>query len=169
VMGIAENFGTAFAKAEGGAGVRLPSKGTVFLSVSNRDKRAVIFPAKRLHDLGFHLSATDGTARVLRRAGVGCDVVAKVSDATGGGAPNVVDKISSGEVELVFNTPLGRGARSDGYFIRTASVEAGVPCVTTMAGMAAAVHAIEALINGEVEVRSLQEFLRGAASAGPQK
>lgn len=159
-MGIDSNFGVAFAKAEAGAGVRLPTKGTVFISVSNRDKRAVIFPAKRLADLGFHLMATGGTAQVLRRAGVDVDIVAKVSSKAGGdGEPNVIDKIASGEIELVFNTPLGRGARTDGYFIRTASVEAGVPCVTTMPGMAAAVQAIEKLIDGDVTVRPLQDFL----------
>jgi carbamoyl-phosphate synthase large subunit len=132
--------------------------------VSNRDKRAVIFPAKRLADLGFHLVATGGTAQVLRRAGVDVDIVEKVSSTsgnpTGGGHElNVMDKIGSGEVEFVFNTPLGRGARTDGYFIRTASVEAGVPCVTTMSGMAAAVQAIEELIGGGLTVRPLQDFL----------
>jgi carbamoyl-phosphate synthase large subunit len=166
VMGIDSDFGIAFAKAEAGAGVKLPLKGTVFVSVSNRDKRAIIFPAKRLDDLGFHLLATAGTARVLSRAGVDVDVVAKVSDSTSiSHGPNVVEKMAAGEVELLFNTPLGRGARTDGYFIRTAAVEAGVPCVTTMAGMAAAVQAIEALINGNVGVRSLQEFLAGAGAA----
>ncbi len=160
VMGIDSNFGIAFAKAEAGAGVRLPSKGTVFISVSNRDKRAVIFPAKRLADLGFHLVATGGTAQVLRRAGVDVDIVEKVSSTSGDAStPNVMDKIGSGEVEFVFNTPLGRGARTDGYFIRTASVEAGVPCVTTMSGMAAAVQAIEEIIGGGLTVRPLQDFL----------
>jgi carbamoyl-phosphate synthase large subunit len=171
VMGIDSNFGVAFAKAEAGAGVRLPTKGTVFISVSNRDKRAVIFPAKRLADLGFHLVATGGTAQVLRRAGVDVDIVEKVSstsgDAPGGGRElNVMDKIGSGEVEFVFNTPLGRGARTDGYFIRTASVEAGVPCVTTMSGMAAAVQAIEELIGGGLTVRPLQDFLAAMAGNG---
>jgi carbamoyl-phosphate synthase large subunit len=158
VMGIDSSFGAAFAKAEAAAGVRLPTKGTVFISVSNRDKRAVIFPAKRLADLGFHLVATGGTARVLRRAGVDCDVVEKVSAATPG-TKNVVERIADGDIELVFNTPFGRGARSDGYFIRTAAVEAGVPCVTTMAGMAAAVQAIESLIRGEITVKPLQDYL----------
>ncbi|HWC14398.1 MAG TPA: carbamoyl-phosphate synthase large subunit [Actinomycetota bacterium] len=161
VMGIDSNFGAAFAKAEAAAGVRLPTKGTVFVSVANRDKRSVIFPAKRLADLGFHLAATGGTARVLRRAGVECEIVPKVS-AHDPDTKNVVQRIVDGEVELVFNTPFGRGARSDGYFIRTAAVEAGVPCVTTMAAMAAAVQGIEALIRGEVNVRSLQSYLEEA-------
>ncbi|MDQ3940953.1 MAG: carbamoyl-phosphate synthase large subunit, partial [Actinomycetota bacterium] len=160
VMGIDRHFGLAFAKAEAAAGVRLPTKGTVFISVSDRDKRSVIFPAKRLHDLGFHLTATRGTAQLLRRAGVDVEVVAKVSAGTAeDGSDNVVDKIGSGEIDMIFNTPFGRGARSDGYFIRTAAVEAGVPCITTMAGMAAAVQAIEALIQGDVGVRPLQSFL----------
>jgi carbamoyl-phosphate synthase large subunit len=161
VMGIDSNFGAAFAKAEAAAGVRLPLKGTVFISVANRDKRSVIFPAKRLADLGFHLAATGGTARVLRRAGVECEIVPKVS-APQEGVKDVVERISDGEIELVFNTPFGRGARSDGYYIRTAAVEAGVPCVTTMAAMAAAVQGIEALIRGEVTVRSLQSYLQAA-------
>jgi carbamoyl-phosphate synthase large subunit len=121
----------------------------------------VIFPAKRLSDLGFHLTATGGTARVLRRAGVECEIVPKVSSPDEG-TKNVVQRIAEGDIELVFNTPFGRGARSDGYFIRTAAVEAGVPCVTTMAAMAAAVQGIEALIRGEVTVRSLQSYLAEA-------
>ncbi|MDP9226657.1 MAG: ATP-grasp domain-containing protein, partial [Actinomycetota bacterium] len=160
VMGIDFSFGAAFAKAEAAAGVELPRKGTVFISVSNRDKRSVIFPAKRLADLGFDLAATKGTAHVLRRAGVRVELVPKLSDPQPEGRRNVVDRISSGEVDMVFNTPFGRRARSDGYFIRTAAVEAGVPCITTMAGMAAAVHAIEALIAGDLEVRPLQEYLK---------
>ena len=162
VMGIDRNFGLAFGKAEAGAGVRLPTKGTVFISVSNRDKRSVVFPAKRLSDLGFHLAATRGTAQLLRRAGVECEVVAKVSGTTPPGEKNVVEKIAAGEIEMIFNTPFGRGARTDGYFIRTAAVDAGVPCITTMAGIAAAVQAIEELKTGNVTVRRLQDHLREA-------
>jgi carbamoyl-phosphate synthase large subunit len=159
-MGLAPDFGLAFAKAEIGAGVRLPCKGSVFVSVSNRDKRAVIFLAKRLFDLGFHLLATNGTARVLQRSGVEVEVVPKVSD---GKSPfDAVSRIERGEIDLVFNTPFGRGARTDGYFIRTAAVGAGVPSITTMAGMAAAVQGIEALMSGEVDVCSLQDYLAGA-------
>ena len=160
VMGIDSDFGLAFAKAEAGAGVVLPTKGTVFISVANRDKRSIIFPAKRLKDLGFHLVATRGTAQVLRRAGVDVDLVSKVSDeGEEGGPENVIAKIGSGEIEMVFNTPFGRGARSDGYFIRTAAVSAGVPCITTMAGIAAAVQGIEALLRGDAGVRRLQDYL----------
>ena len=156
VMGIDKHFGVAFGKAEMGAGVRLPTKGTVFLSVANRDKRSMIFPAKKLQDLGFHLVATQGTALVLRRAGVEVEVVGKIDSP---GDDNLLRKIASGDIEMIFNTPFGRGARSDGYYIRTASVEAGVPCITTMAGIAAAVQGIEALQSGVAEVRSLQSWL----------
>ncbi|MDP9300625.1 MAG: carbamoyl-phosphate synthase large subunit [Actinomycetota bacterium] len=165
VMGIDATFGAAFAKAEIAAGVHLPLKGTVFISVSNPDKRSVIFPAKRLEDLGFHLAATTGTGRVLQRAGVDVEIVPKLSGPQVDGQKNVVEKISSGEIEMVFNTPFGRGARSDGYFIRTAAVAAGVPCITTMAGMAAAVQGIEASVLGTVEVRSLQEHLARVVDA----
>jgi carbamoyl-phosphate synthase large subunit len=158
VMGIDSRFGMAFAKAEAGAGVFLPTKGTVFVSVANRDKRAVVFPAKRLADLGFRIAATTGTAGVLRRAGVAVDEVPKVSGA-GPGQRDVAERIAEGEIDMVFNTPVGRRARSDGYFIRTAAAAAGVPCCTTMAGMFAAVQAIEALISGEMTVTSLQEYL----------
>jgi carbamoyl-phosphate synthase large subunit len=164
VMGIDSNFGLAFAKAEAAAGVRLPVKGTVFISVANRDKRSVIFPAKRLADLGFHITATAGTARVLERAGVDVEVVARASE-PGGGA-TVLDRIRSGEIDMVFNTPFGRGPRTDGYFIRTAAVEAGVPSITTMAGMAAAVQGIEALICGGVGVRPLQAYLAAGEGRG---
>ena len=156
VMGIDRNFGLAFAKAERSANVRLPTKGTVFISVANRDKRSVIFPAKRLHDMGFHLVATGGTAQLLRRAGVDVESAGKVS---GDGGKNVIERIADGEIDMIFNTPFGRKARSDGYFIRTAAVDAGVPCITTMSGMAAAVQAIEELLAGEPTVRSLQDHL----------
>jgi carbamoyl-phosphate synthase large subunit len=159
VMGIDRNFGLAFAKAESSAGVRLPVKGTVFISVANRDKRSVIFPAKRLFDLGFHLLATKGTAQVLRRAGVEVEEVAKVSARANPDERNVVERIADGSIDMIFNTPFGRGARTDGYFIRTAAVDAGVPCITTMAGIAAATQAIEALLGGDVGVRSLQDYL----------
>ncbi len=169
-MGIDETFSLAFAKAEAAAGVRLPVKGTVFISVANRDRRAAIFPAKRLSDLGFQLAATRGTAELLQRAGVEVEIVDKVSERSGDGSRDVIDKIVSGEIEMVLNTPFGRGARSDGYFIRTAAIEAGVPCITTIAGMAAAVQAIEGLREDDGSVRPLQDYLRqlsyGEAQAG---
>ncbi|CAN5648376.1 carbamoyl-phosphate synthase large subunit [soil metagenome] len=167
VMGIDRTFGVAFARAEAAAGVALPVKGTAFISVADRDKRAVIFPAKRLADLGFGLLATEGTAEVLRRAGVEVEVVPKVSAPGVTEGSDIAARIASGRVDMVFNTPFGRRARSDGYYIRTAAVDAGVPCCTTMAGMAAAVQAIEALIEGDIEVRSLQEHLADCRSGRP--
>ena len=159
VMGIDSNFASAFAKAERAGGAALPVKGTVFVSVSDPDKRAVILPAKRLSDLGFRVLATAGTARVLRRSGVAVEVTAKVSQGGSAEDPDVTTRIASGEIDMVFNTPFGGRARTDGYLIRSAAIEAGVPCCTTMAGMTAAVQAIEALTAGPMGVRSLQSYL----------
>jgi len=162
VMGIDDSFGRAFGKAEIGAGVKLPAKGTVFISVADRDKRAVVWPAKRLSELGFEILATKGTAEVLRRWGVDAAVVPKAGAGGGDGrdgGDNVVERLRRGEIDLVLNTPWGPRARSDGYFIRTAAVEAGVPSITTVAGMAAAVQAIESLAGRPARVRSLQDYL----------
>ena len=162
VMGIDENFGTAFAKSQAAAYGPLPVKGRAFVSVASRDKRAMIFPVKRLADLGFEIWATSGTAEVLRRNGVHATIVRKHSDGTGpDGEPTIVERILSGQVDLVVNTPFGRagqpGPRRDGYEIRTAAVRRGLPCVTTMAGLAAIVQGIEAIMRNEVGVRSLQQ------------
>jgi carbamoyl-phosphate synthase large subunit len=155
VMGFDAVFGTAFAKAQAAAYGSLPAKGTVFVSVANRDKRAAIFPIKRLSDLGFRIIATAGTAQVLRRNGVHAELVGKFSDGPG----NIVEKILAGEVDLVLNTPWGNsGPRIDGYEIRTAAVSAGIPCLTTVQAAAAAVQGIEELARGEVGVRSLQDL-----------
>jgi carbamoyl-phosphate synthase large subunit len=155
VMGFDAVFGTAFAKSQAAAYGSLPVKGTVFVSVANRDKRAAIFPVKRLSDLGFRIIATSGTAQVLRRNGVHVEVVGKFSDGPG----NIVEKITAGEVDLVLNTPWGNsGPRIDGYEIRTAAVAAGIPCLTTVQAAAAAVQGIEELARGEVGVRSLQDL-----------
>jgi carbamoyl-phosphate synthase large subunit len=158
VMGFDATFGTAFAKSQAAAYGSLPVKGTVFISIANRDKRAAIFPVKRLHDLGFRILATAGTAQVLRRNGVEVEVVGKFSDGPG----NIVEKILAGEVDLVLNTPWGApgnsGPRVDGYEIRTAAVTAGIPCLTTVQAAAAAVQGIEELVRGEVGVRSLQDL-----------
>jgi carbamoyl-phosphate synthase large subunit len=153
VMGIDADSGMALAKAMVGAGHALPIEGSVFVSVANRDKRAIVFPAKRLADLGFRLLATSGTAGVLERAGITVERVAKVSE----GPDNVVELIRSGAVDLVINTPFGRAPRTDGSAIRTASAAAGVPCITTLPGVFAAVRGIEALRGGPTEPRSIQE------------
>jgi carbamoyl-phosphate synthase large subunit len=155
VMGIDASFGKAFAKSQAAAYGSLPTSGKVFVSVANRDKRAMIFPVKRMADLGFEVLATSGTAVVLRRNGIPCTVVRKHFE----GPDNVVDKILAGEVDIVINTPYGNsGPRVDGYEIRTAAVARDIPCVTTIQGAAAAVHGIEALIRGDVGVRSLQDL-----------
>jgi carbamoyl-phosphate synthase large subunit len=162
VMGIDVDPGAALAKAMVAAGHALPLSGTVFVSVANRDKRAIVFPAKRLADLGFDLLATTGTAGVLRRAGVPVEAVAKVSESQDDAKPNVADLIRAGRVDLVINTPFGRGPRTDGYHIRTAAAAAGVPCLTTMPGAFAAVRGIEALRAGATEPMSIQEHHAGA-------
>ena len=156
VMGIDVQFGHAFAKSQAAAYGSLPTAGRIFVSVANRDKRGMIFPVKRLADLGFEIVATAGTGEVLRRHGVDCEIVAKHYE--GPGLRDAVTMISSGEVRLVINTPQGPAARMDGYEIRSAAVGADIPCITTVPGAAAAVMGIEALIRGEMTVRPLQEL-----------
>jgi carbamoyl-phosphate synthase large subunit len=158
VMGIDTTFGTAFAKSQAAAYGALPTRGRVFVSIANRDKRAVVFGVKRLADLGFEILATEGTALSLRRHGVATTVVGKYSKGQPG---NVVERIRDGQIDLVFNTPAGSpgnsGPRLDGYEIRTAAVAAGIPCITTVQAMSACVQGIEALLRGDVAVLSLQE------------
>jgi carbamoyl-phosphate synthase large subunit len=159
VMGIDTSFGTAFAKSQLAAYGGLPTKGTVFVSVANRDKRAMIFPVKRLADLGFEIMATAGTAEVLHRNGIDATLVRKHSDGQGAaGEPTIVDRIMSGDVDMVVNTPSGRDARADGYEIRSAAISMDRPIITTVQELAAAVHGIEALGQGALGVRSLQEW-----------
>jgi carbamoyl-phosphate synthase large subunit len=161
VMGIDQNFGSAFAKSQTAAYGSLPASGTVFVSVANRDKRSLVFPVKRLADLGFKVLATEGTAEMLRRNGIPCDVVRKHFEHPGAGRPamSAVDAIRAGEVNMVINTPYGNsGPRIDGYEIRAAAVQMNIPCVTTVQGASAAVQGIEAGIRGDIGVRSLQEL-----------
>src|SRR4029077_16446523 len=159
VMGIDAGFGTAFAKSQEAAYGALPTKGRVFVSVANRDKRHMVFPVKRLAHLGFEVPPTEGTAEVLRRNGVVATVVRKNSEGRGpAGEPTVVDRIHAGEVDLIVNTPFGNsGPRLDGYEIRTAAVLRGVPCLTTVQALAAAVQGIESLRSGDIGVAPLQE------------
>ncbi|SMD20385.1 carbamoyl-phosphate synthase large subunit [Lentzea albidocapillata] len=163
VMGIDSSFGKAFAKSQTASYGSLPTSGKVFVSFANRDKRAMIFPVKRLADLGFQILATSGTAEVLKRNGIACTEVRKHFEGEG----NVVDMILAGEIDMIFNTPYGNsGPRIDGYEIRTAAVAKDIPCVTTIQGAAAAVHGIEALIQGDIGVQPLQALqaaLRGDA------
>ncbi len=157
VMGIDAGFGQAFAKSQAAAYGSLPTSGKIFVSVANRDKRAMIFPIKRLADLGFTIVTTAGTGEVLRRHGIACEVVPKHYESPG---KNAVELILAGEIAMIINTPQGSGAsaRYDGYEIRSAAVTVDIPSITTTQGAAAAVMGIEALMRGDMSVRPLQEL-----------
>ena len=166
VMGFDAVFGTAFAKAQTAAYGPLPTEGKIFVSVANVDKRHMIFPIKRLADLGYEILATAGTAEVLRRNGVETTVVRKHTEGVGpDGEPTIVGRILAGEVKLVVNTPHGTSKggspRLDGYEIRTAAILTNIPCITTVQGLAAAVQGIEAVRAGDIGVRSLQDWMKG--------
>ncbi|HYR62375.1 MAG TPA: carbamoyl phosphate synthase large subunit, partial [Actinomycetota bacterium] len=135
-----------------------PAKGTVFVSVADRDKPEIVGPVQALVELGFNVVSTAGTAAHLGGAGVPVRVVGKYSDAVGG-AGSIVGDILAGDVDLVINTPRGRGPRADGYEIRAAAVRRNIPYVTTMEAVRATVAGIEALRRGCLTVRSLQEYL----------
>jgi carbamoyl-phosphate synthase large subunit len=160
-MGIDADPGRALAKALVASGASLPREGTIFLSVANRDKRSILYPAKRLADLGFRLLATRGTAAVLERAGIAVSRVSKVSE----GGRSVVDLIRDAEVDLVVNTPFGRGPRTDGSLIRAAASQAGIPCITTLPAVLAALRGIESVRGERGEPRSLQEHHAAAEAA----
>ena len=157
VMGIDRDFPTAFAKSQAAAYGGMPTSGTVFLSVADDDKRAVILPAHRLQELGYTLIATEGTAEILARNGIRVEVVSKYSETQDSGESNVVDLINAGEIDIVVNTPSGGIARADGYEIRAAAVAADKALFTTMAVLGAAVSAMPVLREG-FAVRSLQEY-----------
>ncbi len=176
VMGIDQHFGTAFAKSQVAAFGPLPTQGTIFVSLANRDKRHMIFPVKRLADLGFNILATAGTAEVLRRNGVTAEVVRKRwTGHEPDGTPTIIGRILNQDVDLIINTPSGTttagNPRADGYEIRTAAIQANVPCVTTVQGLAAAVHGIESLRAGTESVRSLQSWAAtgSLSAAGPAR
>ncbi|MGZ4325152.1 MAG: carbamoyl-phosphate synthase large subunit, partial [Solirubrobacteraceae bacterium] len=154
VMGIARDFPTAFAKAQAAAGAKLPNSGIAFITVADGDKAAATGVATILHDLGFRIVATRGTAQAIRKMGIPAEAINKIAE----GSPHVVDWIERGEVDLVINTPVGTGARVDGYEIRSAAIARGIPCITTMAGGMAAARAISAARRGEPEVLALQEL-----------
>ncbi len=156
VMGIAVDFPTAFAKSQLGAGCRLPTKGTVFVSVAARDRQGIIPIAKRLADMGFKLVCTSGTGAVLAAEGIQVEVVRKIQE----GRPNLLDYLANGAIVLVVNTPSGKGARTDEGRIRASAVSHGVPCITTLAGARAAVAAMERLGEGKIEVYALQDLLK---------
>jgi carbamoyl-phosphate synthase large subunit len=153
-MGIAETFGQAFAKATMGAGETVPEGGTVFLSVNDFDKPAVVDLARRLTRLKFHLIATAGTAAALEESDISCEPIYKVNE----GRPNLVDYVKNDEIDLIINTPLGRESRFDERAIRMAALQYNIPCVTTLAAAQAMVTGIEALSEQDFRVRSVQEW-----------
>ena len=160
VMGISPSFGESYAKSQIAAFGPLPSTGTVFISLADKDKSTGIEPAKGFSDLGFRILATDGTATFLKDHGIECTTVRKNSDGTGPmGEKTIVEIINAGEIDLVINTPVGRGTRADGWAIRTAAVQRSIPCITTTAGFSAAVDAITFLQSGPLSIKSLQEWL----------
>jgi carbamoyl-phosphate synthase large subunit len=162
VMGIDVDFGSAFSKAQQGSGSALPRSGAIFVSVANRDKRAMLFPVKRLVDLGFTILATRGTAAVLKRNVIEATLVRKITERDGDapGEKSIVDLILDGTVQMVVNTPSGQDARADGYAIRAATTSADKPIITTIATLAAAVLGIEAGLTEEIRVKSLQDHAR---------
>jgi carbamoyl-phosphate synthase large subunit len=153
VMGISERFSIAFAKSQLAAGVLLPKKGRIFVSVAERTKPHIIDVARRLANLGYEIVSTPGTARVLEEAGIAVELVKKLQE----GQPNVLDYIIDGRVQLVINTPSGKGARTDEGRIRAAAVMHGVPCITTLQAAQAVVKAMEALRHEELTVQAVQE------------
>jgi len=155
VMGIDDNFGTAFAKAELGAGQRLPLKGTVFVSMRNREKTAVVPVVKEFLELGFHVVATEGTRKVLREQGVEVELVLKLHE----GRPNIMDAIKNEKIQLIINTPSGEEAKADGRLIRRTALSYKIPIVTTIAGAKATTAAIRSLQSQPLSVKALQDYI----------
>lgn len=155
VMGIHDSFPIAFAKSQVAAGTELPTEGTVFISLAHQHKAKMIEPARKLTRMGYKIVSTSGTAKVLRDAGIEVDTVKKVQE----GRPNLLDYMANGDIQFIFNSPSGKGSRTDEGQIRSAAVAYGVPCVTTIPGCLAVVQALEAIIDNPVPaVRSLQEW-----------
>jgi carbamoyl-phosphate synthase large subunit len=155
VMGIDDNFGTAFAKAELGAGQRLPLKGTVFVSMRDREKAAVVPVVKEFLELGFHVVATEGTRKVLREQGVDVELVLKLHE----GRPNIMDAIKNEKIQLIINTPSGEEAKVDGRLIRRTALSYKIPIVTTIAGAKATTAAIRSLQSQPLSVKALQDYI----------
>ena len=155
VMGIDSDFATAFAKSQTAAGANLPSSGKIFISMAASAKEKMVEPGKRLLAMGYTIVCTSGTAKTFRDAGVEVEVVKKLQE----GRPNLLDLMANQEISLIFNTPSGKGARTDEGRIRAASVAYRIPCVTTLPGSIAVVDALEALAkNPEPQVKSIQEW-----------
>jgi len=163
VMGMGTTFGIAFAKAQSAAGTDLPLRGTVFISVRDLDKPAILPVARRFHELGFHLVATGGTSQALAAAGIPVERILKVSE----GRPNVVDMMKNRTVHLIINTPSSKSPRRDEISIRTTAVLRGVPLITTAQGAAAAASAIASLRTEPFRVRSIQSWLAAGKQPAP--
>jgi carbamoyl-phosphate synthase large subunit len=160
VMGIDEEFSIAFAKSQIAAGNTMPPQGTVFVSLAGRHKHSLISHVRRLRELGYGIVATSGTAKVFREAGLEVDIVRKLQE----GRPNLLDLMANRQIQLILNTPSGKGARTDEGRIRAAAVMNGVPCVTTLPGCIAVVQALEALSRHPTpDVRALQDWAETAA------
>jgi carbamoyl-phosphate synthase large subunit len=159
VMGIDSNFPRAFAKSQEAAYGGLPDSGAVFVSVADRDKRAIVLPVLRLQQLGFSILATSGTAEVLSRYGIETQIVRKIAigQESSSDDPSIVELLRDGKVDIVVNTPSGRSARADGFEIRAATVAADKPLFTTIAQLGAAVASFDAQ-KEPVSVRSLQDY-----------
>jgi carbamoyl-phosphate synthase large subunit len=147
------------------AGLRLPKRGKVFISVKNADKRSILPEARELSRLGYELLATEGTWRVLKAGGIPVERVNKVHE----GRPHIVDRIKNREIDLVLNTPMGKQQREDDDKIRSSAVQNGVACITTFAGISAVVQALAALHRGDYEVRKLQEHHAATLAANATK
>ncbi len=153
VMGISDSLPMAFAKSQLAAGVFLPTSGNIFISLNSRHKEVIPELARRLHDMGFPLLATPGSAKVIEAAGIPVTQVKKIAD----GSPNLIDYLKNEDVSLIINTPSGKGARTDEGRIRAAAVQNGVPCITTIAAAQAAIKAMEALRTEQLTVEALQD------------
>jgi carbamoyl-phosphate synthase large subunit len=159
VMGISSNFGMAFAKSQTAAFGPLPKQGSVFISLSERDKDSAWRSAQELAKLNFKIYATAGTHKFLSDKGISSELVRKNSDPVNDQL-SANEIITKGLVQLIINTPLGRGSRQDGWLIRSAAVSRGVPCITTIPGFRAAVSGITALQSADFEIKSIQEWMR---------
>jgi len=160
VMGIDSSFGMAFYKSQIAAGQALPKNGKVFISVKNQDKRNIVFIAKKLEDMGFEILSTKGTHKALRSNNIKAQLVGKIGE----GHHEILDYMRKGQIQLVINTPSGERSQSDSRPIRNAAVMRGIPCITTISGAQAAVSGIEATINNDFHVKSIQEYLLPSAS-----
>ena len=156
VMGIDTDFGMAFAKSQIAAGLSIPLRGRVFISVMNKDKRSIVFIAKKLSDFGFDIVATKGTAKVLASNDIPVQTVFKVGE----NRPDIVDRIKNGEIDLVINTSSGKKPKTDEVAIRSQAVAHNIPCITTLSGASAAVNGIQSMLKRKISVKSIQEYQR---------